>query len=105
MAIDLGTFYWPPEGGSGGGGDVPAHMKANQKAISSGTASVTVGFATAAGTAPVIIVSLSTSDGSPVLLSIIETVPTTAGFTVTLSSPTPTANYILNWIAASVYDS
>lgn len=105
----MGTFYGRYAGalggGGGGGGDVPAHIKADQTGISSGAASVTVTFATAFAAAPVVVAWLTCSDGSPIQLSTIGNFPTTTGFVATLSSNAPTANYVLNWIASSIYDS
>ena len=106
MATDLGVHFW--SGGIGGGGstpDGPSHVKANKTAISSGVSTVAVTFATAFAAAPVVVAWLTCSDGSPILIETQGVPATTTGFTADLSAPTSTANYVLNWIASSVYDS
>lgn len=89
-------------GGGGGGGTQP---KANVAAIASAATSKAITFTAPFGSVPVVFAWLTSSAGSPDILSIIGVSVSTAGFTANLSTETPDATYSLNWIASEVNDS
>lgn len=92
--------------GSGGGGVVPGtgflNGEARQAAIANGVASKAIVLATPMPSAVYSITHTikNTVDGFPIDLIGTISAQTAAGFTITFSTPTDSANYILSYIAA-----
>ena len=101
------SFYGRYSGvfGSGGGGGSGTQPKANVAAIAAAATSKVVVFTSPFGSIPSVVAWLTSSAGSPDLLSIIGVSVSAAGFTANLSTETPDATYSLNWIASEVNDS
>ena len=92
-------------GGGGGGGNIPSTILTDFIDISSGVSTISVVFGASFSVPPIVIATLAnTTDANPPMLDILETAISTTGFTVVLSANTPTANYFLNWMAASIND-
>lgn len=85
--------------GSGGGGG-SGTVQTGNKAIGSGVDTISVTFATPFASAPSVIVSLSRPVGESIIdVNVDQASITTTGFTASLGSTTPDANYKINWIA------
>ena len=92
-------------GGGGGGGNIPSTILTDSQTIANGSATVSVTFGAIFSALPIVVTTLcNTTDANPIQFSIVETAIADTGFTVTLSAPVPTANYFINWMAASVND-
>lgn len=107
MPTDLGVHFWSGAngGGGGGGGGLPSMVKADSVALGSAATSGSVLFGgTAFSAAPVLVSSITSSNGSADFIAVQCTTPTTSGFSYTLSTQTPDGTYTLNWIASAVND-
>lgn len=82
-------------GGGGGGGTF------GEASISTGALTVAVTFATAFATTPKVVVSVQMPDssGNNIFATVLRDSVTTAGFTVSLSGPTPGTGYYLTYTA------
>lgn len=90
--------------GFGGGGASPQTLvgAGGEVTIASGASSKAVTFSTAfVDTTYAVVWSIkNTTDVSPIFLQGVITAKATTGFTVTFNTPTDTANYALDYLAA-----
>lgn len=95
MAIDYGSFEWPPEGAGGGGGGSGAQASATVP-LASGSSTFTVAYSSTLALAiPPIFSFVNTIDSTPIFLIGYVSAFSTTGFTVTANAPTDSANYKL----------
>lgn len=105
MPTDLQVHFWSGANGGGGGGgsgSLPSTIRANSVALASAATSGSVVFGVAFAAQPVLVTSITSSNGAADFITAQATTPTTTGFSYTLSTQTPDTTYTLNWVASVI---